>query len=130
LLAGYGKAPFRSFFVGLFFVILAAIFIFDPRYLKLQALKWWNLDYDLKLRDYLKNGRIFKDPSYIKKFTENLILAFHGEFRSIHSGRKSGSGSPLGTGRSLVYEMVFCLPPQNLRLDFNSHWPGGHSLAI
>jgi hypothetical protein len=69
VLAGYGRKPFRSFGLGLFMVVMAAIFIFELRDVKLKEIDKWDLEYKGKFR-----------PIHIVNFIKVCFLKFMVSF--------------------------------------------------
>jgi len=44
-LTGYGREPFRAFGLGLFIILIGAVRVFDPRYLKKEVQSDWHLTF-------------------------------------------------------------------------------------
>ncbi len=65
-LAGYGRYPFRIFWVALFIIIIGAIFRFNPEYLEVNYSKQWQLNYQTKFSDIVKKGGLFKNFKELK----------------------------------------------------------------
>lgn len=75
-LAGYGRYPFRTFGLGLLIVIIGTLFMFDPKYLKVEFLRTWKLNYELTPLKIFKKDYSFKNPKKIKMLGKLLILRF------------------------------------------------------